>query len=258
MGAVSVRRLAERLSRGRAFWRRLPDEFSRAPLLVSPDAALQLLKVGAAAFDPMLLRFAREEVRPGMTVWDVGANVGILSVAAAVQGAEVLALEPDPFLLGLLRRTAHHPDHRERVIDVLGAAAGDAPGTARLSIAARGRASNYLEAFGGRSMSGGSRSSCLVPLLTLDLIQAGRRPPDVVKIDVEGAELAVLDGASEMLRTARPTILVEVNAETGKAILARFSEIGGYRVFDYESGAECVAGVPLGMNLIARPAQGNS
>lgn len=253
---MSVRRIAERLARGRTLWRRLPRDLSRAPLLVSPDAALQLVKPGDAAFDPMLLRFCREDVAPGAVVWDVGANVGIVSLGAAVRGAEVLAIEPDPFLGGLLRRTAAHPENRSRGIDVLGAAVAAAPGTARLAIAGRGRASNFLENFGGRSMAGGMRESCLVPLLTLDLLLQDRRSPDLIKIDVEGAEVAVLDGARHLLETARPTVLIEVSGETGPEVLARFAGLGNYRVFDFETGAECIDGKRTGMNLIARPQSG--
>ncbi|MGX1308047.1 FkbM family methyltransferase [Amorphus suaedae] len=250
---ISIRRAAERLSRGRSLWRRLPRNFGRAPLLISPDAALQLMKLGDAAFDPMLLRLCREYVARGSVAWDVGANVGIFSLGAAALGAEVLAIEPDPFLGGLLRRTAAHSDNRALVLDVIGAAVASEPGTARLAIAERGRASNFLEEFAGRSMAGGTRSSCLVPVLTLDLLLRDRRPPDLVKIDVEGAEVAVLDGARQLLETVRPTILIEVNGETGREVLARFRALGGYRVFDFETGVECVDGNPLGMNLMACP-----
>ena len=253
---ISLRRIAERLSRGRTLWRRLPRDFARAPLLVSPDAALQLVKFGDAAFDPMLLRLCREHVAAGSVAWDVGANVGIFSLGAAARGAEVLAIEPDPFLCGLLRLTAAHPDNRSRRLDVLGAAVAAEPGTARLAIAGRGRASNFLEDFGGRSMAGGTRSSCLVPVLTLDLLLRDRRPPDLIKIDVEGAEVAVLDGARQLLESVRPTIVIEVSGETAREVLARFKALGSYRVFDIESGLECAEGGPVGMNLIAHPARG--
>jgi len=102
-------------------------------------------------------------------------------------------------------------------------------------------------------MAGGTRSSCLVPLLTLDLLLQDRRPPDLIKIDVEGAEVAVIDGARQLLETVRPTVLIEVSSTSAKAVLDRFGQAGGYQVLDFETGIECVDGAPIGMNLIARP-----
>jgi FkbM family methyltransferase len=48
----------------------------------------------------------RELVKSNTTVWDIGANMGLFSFAAAALGAEVLALEAGPRLAALLRRSA--------------------------------------------------------------------------------------------------------------------------------------------------------
>jgi len=58
-----LRRIAERLSRNRYFRRRLPGEFGRIPLFVSPDAALSCAKLGNAAFDEGLLKIAEDFVQ---------------------------------------------------------------------------------------------------------------------------------------------------------------------------------------------------
>jgi len=72
--------------------------FGRAPILVSPDSALAYWKPELGSVDPYLLSMVRELVRPGMMVWDIGANVGLFSFAAAALGAQVLAVEPDIWL----------------------------------------------------------------------------------------------------------------------------------------------------------------
>jgi len=82
---ISVRTLAEHLSRGRVLKRRLPAEFGAAPIFVSPDAALCFWHKDLANCDPALLDAARELVQPGDVVWDVGANVGLFSFAAAAR-----------------------------------------------------------------------------------------------------------------------------------------------------------------------------
>lgn len=252
MTIFSPRHWAERLSRGKAFWRRLPSDFGHAPIRVSPDAALSLLKPGRRAFDPMLLRLCSEYVEEGSVVWDVGANVGILSLAAAQRGGDVLAIEPDPWLYSLLRATQQHRANRQMSLEPLCAAISAEPGIASLAIAQRGRASSFLEKFDGRSQTGGVRSSCLVPVLTLDLLLRGRPKPTLVKIDVEGAETAVLEGATGVLTEARPTILIEVGNATRNDVIARLKD-ANYRVFDYETGREINDDDGCFANILARP-----
>ncbi|BCX19561.1 MAG: hypothetical protein KatS3mg117_3243 [Geminicoccaceae bacterium] len=101
---------------------------------------------------------------------------------------------------------------------------------ARFAIAARGRAANALSGYGSSQM-GGVREELLVPTATLDQLLEAAFPPDLVKIDVEGAELLVLDGAERLLREVRPTLLVEVAAENAEAATERFRR-AGYRLHD--------------------------
>jgi len=252
MKISSPRSWAERLSRGKTIWRHLPPEFDRAPLLVSPDAALQLLKPGERAFDPMLLRFCDEHVKKGSVVWDVGANVGIFTIAAAQRGGEVLAIEPDVFLYSLLCKTQGHRANQHLSFEPLCAAIAAKPGTARLAIAERGRASNFLEKFDGRSQTGGVRSTFLVPVLTLDLLLQEKQNPALVKIDVEGAEAEVLEGATAVLSEARPTILIEVGPDTNESVTNRLKKFD-YHLSDYESGHEIHDGDGSFANILARP-----
>jgi FkbM family methyltransferase len=162
--------------------------------------------------DPALLRLAAEMVRRGDTVWDIGANLGLFSFAAAVAAGpsgRVLAVEPDTVLAGLLRRSAaansgHAP------VDVLPAAVSDEESVARFHVARRNRSTNHLDGF-GTSQAGGVRATQLVPALTLDWLAARFGAPDVIKIDVEQAEAAVLAGGSRVLGLAS-TIICEVAA----------------------------------------------
>ena len=219
-----VRTLFERLARNRVLTRRLPAALGSRPIVVSPDAQLGYLKPGAAAFDAELLRVASEHIAPGDEIWDIGANVGVFTLAAAVAArpGRVLAVEADTWLAGLIRASAAHTKNRDLTIDVLSAAIADRDGVGTFLIAQRGRSSSSLELAGGRSQMGGVRTRLLVPMLTLDTLLAAERAtrpaPALVKIDVEGAELAVLRGAPRLLAEARPKLYIEVGREAEGAV----------------------------------------
>jgi len=229
-----LRQLAERLSRGRSFTRHLPAEFDRTPVVVSPDAALRYLKPGASAFDAELLAFAREFVKPGHSVWDVGANIGAFTFAAAQRvgpGGAVLSIEADIWLASLLNRSRSLPANQTKPVEILPAAITDAVGVERFTIAARGRASNALEKIGGRSQMGGTRETVLVPTVTLDMLLEHAKTPDVLKIDIEGAEVLALRGGARLLHEARPVIYIEVGEQQNEEVTAMLHE-AGYALFD--------------------------
>ena len=233
-----IRRLAELLARGRTFRRRLRVAGQLAPIWVSPDAQLKYLKPGARAFDTDLLELAEQRLGPDDVVWDVGANIGTFSVAAATvaTSGEVIAIEADIWLAQLLRRTAAEPFFGGR-IKVVPCAVSSGPGVARFTIAARGRASNALEASGGRSQMGGARETVLVPTLALDDLLDHLLAPTFVKIDVEGAELLVLQGASRMLSAVRPAIYIEVDEGSATEVFALFAA-QGYTALDPADGRQ--------------------
>ena len=231
---AAARAMLERLSRGRVLERRLPPELGGHTLLVSPDAAMKLWRRDLRQVDPLLLRMAHELVRPGATVWDVGANVGLFAVAAAFlagPAGRVLADEADDWLAGLLRQSARTlpPDHAP--IDVLSVAAGGALGVADLVLASRGRAANHLASVPGSTQAGGARGVQKVMMVTLDWLLGWFPAPDLIKLDVEGAELECLRGASTLLGRHRPTLLCEISGDNA-APAGRLLAAAGYTLYD--------------------------
>lgn len=228
------RSLAERLSRGVVLRRRLPARLGGLALHVSPDASLRFWRRSIEAAEPELLGLGGELVEAGHCVWDVGANVGVFAFAAAHlagPSGSVVAVEPDPWLVSLLRRTARGLGNGSAGVEIVHAAVTDRDGASELVIARRGRATNHLAAVEGSSQSGGSRGVVPVPTVTLDGMLAGRRGPDLLKVDVEGAELLCLSGAKRLLQSVRPVTLCEVTAKN-RAGIGRLFAAHDYLMFD--------------------------
>ncbi|MEM1298877.1 MAG: FkbM family methyltransferase [Pseudomonadota bacterium] len=230
-----MRSLVKKLTRGMTFTRSFAVGGKTASIVVSPEAQLSYLKPGSAGFDMELVAFVEERVRPGMTVWDVGANVGLLSVAAAAMGAQVLAIEADIWLAGLLRRTAALNDDGMTVLPV---AISDQCGVVQFNISHAGRASNAI-AGQGRHADLPVRRVDTVPTLTLDVLLETQPPPDLIKIDVEGAEAMVLGGGQKVLAHG-PELFVEVEAGNRPALQALLEPLG--------YGAHAPDGTPIGFD----------
>lgn len=214
--------------------RHLPADFGGNRFLVSPDAQLSFWK---PRIDSDLFNFAREYVSPGAVVWDVGANVGLFTFAAAQRAGssgQVISIEPDTWLTGLLRRSAAMQPKTSASIQILPAAVSDTNKIAEFYIASRGRASNYLHEAGGASQTGGIRVRNHIVTVSLDWLLDQGQPPNVVKIDVEGAEVGALTGAKRVLRDARPVILCEVYREHSPAVTRLFRE-HSYELYDWET-----------------------
>lgn len=202
----------------------------------SVEGGAKYLRRDVGRIDPMLLDFARTRVRAGTTVWDIGANVGLFTFAAAgLAGPSgfVLAVEADIWLCSNLRRATGWNSCGDSLV-VLPAAVADRAGVARFHVARANRAANYLASAGGSSVTAGVREVQYVTTVTLDDLAQHFPLPSVLKIDVEGAEAAVLAGAGRVLEQ-RPDILVEVRPGNEDDI-ARRLEPHGYRFIDAETG----------------------
>lgn len=153
--------------------------------------------------------------------------------AAAQVGAagKVLAVEPDFWLVRLMRRSSLLPDNARLNIELVHAAVCDAVGTAAFALARRGRATSHLAAVRGSSQSGGVAQEMTVPAVTLDSLLDQHPAPRFVKIDVEGAERLVLKGAARLLQVVRPTIYCEVSADCADEVTALLRE-NRYGLFD--------------------------
>lgn len=228
---MSIRAFVERVSRGRKFLRKITVSGQQVEMYVSPDAQLKYLK-RSGAWDQDLITLAEEFVSQDDDVWDIGANVGVFAFAAAsrAKNGRVFAFEPDTFLVELIRQSRRRNGLTN--VQVLPVAVSSSDGFAEFLIAARGRASNALKSAGGRSQMGGVRDSFTVPTFSGDSIQKSlESSPSFIKIDVEGAEMFVLEGLKSVLINCRPKVYVELGNKMLEPAIEFFEKID-YRIED--------------------------
>jgi FkbM family methyltransferase len=188
--------------------------------------------------EPPVQEALRRLLGPGDVFYDVGANVGFFTlVGARLVGptGRVVAFEPVPWCARAVGRNIElngfaHAQIREQAV-------GGADGSARLLVV--GEASwSHLESTGRHA---DVRDEIDVSVVALDSLVATRAipPPDVLKIDTEGAELQAIEGARETIARHRPAIVCELH-DTNAAFVALMDELG-YRTTNLD-GPTGVAG----------------
>ncbi len=190
-------------------------------------------------WDVRELRFLRRFLQPGMTFIDLGAHHGLYSVlASALVGprGRVLAFEPTPSIVRRLRW--HVRLNGGRNVEVFAAAVGAKKSTVTLFVPTRGVDTISSLRPPGRTDAPVQRIE--VELVSLDDVLAERHliEVDLIKLDVEGAEPQVLDGAVQLLARQRALWLFEAldstSAEFGgsaRALVDRFA--AGHALFEF-------------------------
>ena len=188
-------------------------------------------------FEADNVRLLQGLVRPGSWFFDVGANIGLMSVPVlrAVAGARVLSFEPSPNSIPWLRRTIEQSSFRDRWT-LITKAVGEQAGPFAFSVSAT-EASLYDGLKNARP--GAVMRTLEVEQTTLDASWKEFGAPDVsvIKCDVEGGEFAVLQGARECLATSRPAVLTEWNRQNLAAygyqpgVLLEFADSHDFHVF---------------------------
>jgi len=174
------------------------------------------------AAHPAALAFLSE----GGVALDIGANLGEWTVPLARSvgpGGLVLAFEPQGAVAQALSRTLRI-NHLSQA-QVMRLALSDKEGAAPFFLDSRNTGRSRLEG------SAAAATGLLVETRRLDAIVAERALArvDLVKIDVEGHERQVLDGAGETLRRFQPAVVIETGherEEDRKAIAEIFEALG--------------------------------
>lgn len=182
------------------------------------------------------IELAKKLLSPGDVFVDGGANVGLFALAAAAEvgaAGKVIAFEPAREVR--LRLTQNVALNWLAQVEVLPFALSSAPGEAAFqTFDLAGAGLNHL---GPSQEKSGTIE--VVKLTTLDAAigATDRRRLRVLKLDLEGAEHAALQGASEILREVRPHIIIEIEAAhlgrlgSSVAEVAALLESHGYQFF---------------------------
>jgi FkbM family methyltransferase len=189
----------------------VPKRLNGKLTLVSPNL------ISASPTEPHVLRWIHEFLQPGNTFFDVGAHYGWMSLAACHRvGAKgkVVAFEPSPPLLECLQY--NKKANRFQQLEIVAKAVSESDDqVVPFYVASEG--DSFLNSLVDHPMEAESgapqqRGRIEVPTVTLDEFTKTRKlKPDLVKIDVEGAELLVLRGCRHILAECRPRFIVAVH-----------------------------------------------
>jgi FkbM family methyltransferase len=211
-----IGRMRVRLRRNRSFWLRSPLSLEWYPL-----AAL------------------RAFVRPGDCVWDVGANIGLYArwLVTHLNAKQVCSFEPMSENLPELRYNIELGGIEDRVT-VVPWALSDFDGKVTFQIDDYQSASGSIDTVTAGQASKGRQVLGLPPKVetvasrTIDsILKAGELPrPDVMKVDIEGAELMMLKGGAFFFSEHSPRILIETHGLQVSKDCLRFLFEHGYSV----------------------------
>ena len=245
LGALNTRLVSgSRISAlGRLFWNVIPTPIRNSILMrvesdvvldlklvpgvlrCSPgdDHYLSLIQDGLGTWERTTQEFWKSQCADAEVVIDVGAYLGVYSIIASkvAPGARVIALEPNPWTFEKLKENLSLNAPANFELHNLAAGSSDAELQMIVS-------SDRLTSSGASISSADTEglNTFKVQQVTLDhLVQSA----DLIKIDAEGWELPVLQGATELLRSSSPTLVLEILSAGQFEQLDTFLKPLGYR-----------------------------
>jgi FkbM family methyltransferase len=177
---------------------------------IDPSEFLQAHLYLFGSYELPTIRHIRSFLTPGAVCIDVGAQMGYLSLAMATSAGRqtaVHAFEPEDINAARFRENMALNNiqnvqlHREAVSNI--------EGTLHLFLSKTANAGTHSTLYNERTVT---EESIQIPATTLDAFARATNLPrlDLIKVDVEGAEFEVIQGADSVLRTYRPRVILEL------------------------------------------------
>jgi FkbM family methyltransferase len=159
--------------------------------------------------EPMALELLSSKLKPDSVFYDLGANIGYYSFIAnkIIRSGRIYSFEPIPLNLAIFRQ--HILLNQRRLesdnIELMGYGISDAEKEIFFSANEYSEGNTYVDS----EMQGLAEKKLRVKCHSMDdLVEQGFRAPNMIKIDVEGAEFDVLRGARKVIHQHKPIILL--------------------------------------------------
>jgi FkbM family methyltransferase len=181
--------------------------------------------------EPQVQAVLHKYLRPGMTVYDIGANIGFFSLLAArLVGAtgRVTAFEADPEIAARLRENVTRNQSAAISVEEKAVWSSSTPvffARADAEVSPDRGLGHVIDTDAERS----APSTIRVEAVSVDEYVRKSGAPDFIKCDVEGAEVEVFRGADKLLNERRPIILCEMHGDKNRQTLLKMFENLGYR-----------------------------
>lgn len=191
--------------------------------------------IWTGTYELLLTKALADTVRPGDVCCDIGGWRGFVSGVMALSGARrVYVFEPLPANVRQIRRVMALNPHLP--LELVEAAVGEQAGQMEFWVMPE----TSMGKLAGSPFQEEQRISKRIEVEVValdDLIASGRiEPPAVLKVDVEGAELLVLRGASELLQQGHPKLFIEIHSRQLGMECAGLLRRWGYSLKVLETG----------------------
>jgi FkbM family methyltransferase len=175
--------------------------------------------------EPHVQQTLVDHLRPGMTFYDLGANIGYFSlIAARLVGPKgsVISFEADPEIAARLRENLARNNFLHAAVEQKAVWSTDT-----IVSFARVDPDTSPDRGLGHVCADSSGDTITVEAISLDRYVTPQNSPDFLKCDVEGAETEVFRGADRLLAEKRTILLVEMHSpENHRALTQKFAELG--------------------------------
>jgi FkbM family methyltransferase len=214
-----------------SFYKIIPNLITYIPIIIIPTPYGILITPPISPRAQMLgiyetpaSKILEKELKDARLFIDVGTHVGYYTLLASKIAKEIISIEPNPFNYKLLKFNL-------KINKIKNAYA--------LNIAAsnyNGESGIFIPKLKGKIATDESRldnniSKIKIKVVKLDdLLLKIRKNPDVIKIDVEGSEIQVLEGLQETLRKGVKCLMIEVHSEENKSEVISFLKSLGYEI----------------------------
>jgi FkbM family methyltransferase len=214
-----------------SFYKILPNLITYIPIIIIPTPYGILLTPPISPRAQMLgiyetpaSKILQKELKDARLFIDVGAHVGYYTLLASKMAKEIISIEPNPFNYKLLKFNLRI--NKINNVYALNIAASNYNGESGIFIP---KSKGKIATDESRLDNNIIRIKIKVVKLDDLLLKIGKTP-DVIKIDVEGSEIQVLEGLQETLRKGVKCLMIEVHSEENKAEAISFIKSLGYKI----------------------------